>query len=319
MADSLPIILDGGMSRELIRLGAPFAQPEWSALALIEAPHYVRQVHDEFIAAGADVITTNSYALVPFHIGEERFWSHGAELARLSGKLAREAADAEFERSGRRIRVAGSLPPIFGSYEPEKFVEAKVGKYLDLLVGALEGYVDFWLGETFSVIAEAKAAIEAVRKGGKGKKVWIAFCPNDGESGKLDAPALRSGEKIEEVVRWALNETKKSRMEALLFNCCRPDFMDAALDTAVQAIAEAKRSEQIQTPMLGVYANLFLPRPDDYAANEHIGGTDARFTPELYSNMAANWRGKGADIVGGCCGIGHAHIRAVSERLKQNA
>ena len=66
-------ILDGGMSRELQRLGAELKQPEWSALALINAPDIVRQVHAEFIDAGADVVTTNSYALVPFHIGEERF------------------------------------------------------------------------------------------------------------------------------------------------------------------------------------------------------------------------------------------------------
>lgn len=62
-------VLDGGMSRELMRLGAELRQPEWSALALMESPEIVRRVHEEFIAAGADVVTTNTYALVPFHIG----------------------------------------------------------------------------------------------------------------------------------------------------------------------------------------------------------------------------------------------------------
>ena len=51
-------ILDGGMSRELVRLGAELKQPEWSALALMESPDIVRRVHEEFILAGADVITT---------------------------------------------------------------------------------------------------------------------------------------------------------------------------------------------------------------------------------------------------------------------
>ena len=54
------LILDGGMGRELLRRGAPFAQPEWSALALMEAPAAVLDVHAAFIAAGADVITSNS-------------------------------------------------------------------------------------------------------------------------------------------------------------------------------------------------------------------------------------------------------------------
>jgi S-methylmethionine-dependent homocysteine/selenocysteine methylase len=84
------ILLDGGMSRELIRLNAPFRQPEWSSLALMEIPHVVEQVHAEFAAAGAQVLTTNSYALVPFHIGEERFFKQGEKLAANAGRLARK-------------------------------------------------------------------------------------------------------------------------------------------------------------------------------------------------------------------------------------
>lgn len=63
-------LLDGGMGRELARIGAPFRLPEWSALALIEAPDLVREAHAGFVAAGADVITANSYALTPHHLGE---------------------------------------------------------------------------------------------------------------------------------------------------------------------------------------------------------------------------------------------------------
>ena len=59
------IVLDGGMGRELARVGAPFRQPEWSALALIEKPETVRTVHDSFAQARADVLTTNAYAVVP--------------------------------------------------------------------------------------------------------------------------------------------------------------------------------------------------------------------------------------------------------------
>jgi S-methylmethionine-dependent homocysteine/selenocysteine methylase len=66
-------ILDDGTGRELLRVGAPFRQPEWSALALIEAPEFVTRAHRAFIAAGAEVITSDSYALVPFHLGAARF------------------------------------------------------------------------------------------------------------------------------------------------------------------------------------------------------------------------------------------------------
>ena len=87
-------LLDGGMGRELLRRGAPFAQPEWSALALMQAPATVQEVHAAYIAAGAETLPTNSYALVPFHIGEERFRARAGELAALAGKLARQAVTA---------------------------------------------------------------------------------------------------------------------------------------------------------------------------------------------------------------------------------
>ncbi|WP_191061518.1 homocysteine S-methyltransferase family protein, partial [Geminicoccus harenae] len=110
-------ILDGGMGRELLRMGAPFRQPEWSALALIEAPELVGRAHRAFLDAGAQIVTTNSYALVPFHIGPERFVVQGQALAELAGRIARAAADEH----GGGASVAGSLPPLFGSYRPDLF------------------------------------------------------------------------------------------------------------------------------------------------------------------------------------------------------
>ena len=111
------MVLDGGMGRELLRIGAPFRQPEWSALALLDGPDWVVQAHTNFIHAGAQLITTNSYAVVPFHIGDERFAARGHELAELSGRLARTAASA----ANSPVLVAGSLPPLFGSYRPDLF------------------------------------------------------------------------------------------------------------------------------------------------------------------------------------------------------
>ena len=107
-------ILDGGMGRELIRAGAPFRQPEWSALALMLAPETVEQAHRRFAEAGAEIVTTNSYALVPFHIGAAKFEAEGRALADLAGRLARNAANG----APQKVQVAGSaaaavwlLPP----------------------------------------------------------------------------------------------------------------------------------------------------------------------------------------------------------------
>ena len=85
-------ILDGGMGRELAKRGAPFRQPEWSALAMIEAPTS-SVMYNAFIQSGAGVITTNSYALVPFHIGDERFANQAQDLATSAGEMARAAVE----------------------------------------------------------------------------------------------------------------------------------------------------------------------------------------------------------------------------------
>ena len=85
------ILLDGGMGRHLKEIGAPFGQPEWSALALIDDPSYVLQAHNDFIDAGADYITTNSYAIIPFHLGNKVFNEKAKELLKLSGESSKKS------------------------------------------------------------------------------------------------------------------------------------------------------------------------------------------------------------------------------------
>ena len=295
-------ILDGGMSRELQRLGAELKQPEWSALALINAPDIVRQVHAEFIDAGADVVTTNSYALVPFHIGEERFRKDGASLIALSGRLAREAADG----SGRQVTVAGSLPPIFGSYEPQNFDASRVQDYLGVLVENLDPFVDVWLGETLSLIAEGEAVRQAVAK--TNKPFWISFTLDDDTAQVNGAePKLRSGETVRAAAEWAAG----SGAGALLFNCSKPEVMKAAIETAAATFKEKDASLEI-----GVYANAFEGEQGETAANEGLHSTRADLTDDIYSRFACTWADAGATMIGGCCGIGAAHIHKVAGALR---
>ena len=94
------LIHDGGTGRELLRRGAPFAQPQWSVLALMQRLSAVADMHRAYIEAGTDIITTNSYALVPFHLSEDDFRTQGDKLAtspenwrnRLSGTAAKNCA-----------------------------------------------------------------------------------------------------------------------------------------------------------------------------------------------------------------------------------
>lgn len=295
-------ILDGGMSRELVRLGAELRQPEWSASALWEAPAKVRQVHEEFIDAGAGMITTNSYALVPFHIGDERFDRQGASLIALSGRLAREAANA---RPAAKAIVAGSLPPIFGSYEPERFDPAHVQDYLGVLVENLTPYVDVWLGETLSLIAEGEAVRAAV--GATGKPFWISFTLADDDAALASAaPRLRSGETVRDAAAWAAG----SGARALLFNCSRPEAMLPAVRAAADVFATLGADLEI-----GVYANAF-ETDHEGAANETLHGTRKDLTAERYTRFACDWVEAGATMIGGCCGIGAAHIAGIAHGLR---
>lgn len=293
-------LLDGGMGRELARSGAPFRQPEWSALALIEAPDYVGKAHAAFADAGADVITTNSYAVVPFHIGEERFRSDGFRLARLAGEIARKTADE------KGVRVAGSLPPVLGSYRPDLFNDADATPILKVLIEALSPSADLWLAETLSSTAEARLVRSLL--GDDRRPLWISFTLDDGntkdvESGAV-APTLRSGETIAE----AAEAARFCGAEALLFNCSQPEVMEAAVRAARAVLPGHVR--------IGIYANAFATEADDTDANADLHDIRPDLTPENYRRFAEKWVNAGASMIGGCCGIGPEHIGALASALK---
>jgi S-methylmethionine-dependent homocysteine/selenocysteine methylase len=299
-------LLDGGTGRELRRIGAPFRQPEWSALALIEAPEFVARVHRAFIAAGADVITTNSYAIVPFHIGAERFALDGLALAQRAGRLAREAADA----AGRPVLVAGSLPPICGSYRADWFDPVFARPILSALVQGLRPHVDHWQPETLSGIAEAELAREVV--GEDGKPLWLSFTLRDDV--RSAQPQLRSGEPVNDAVAAAL----RLRAQALLFNCSQPEVMGAAVDAARECLRRSERSDAADL-RVGVYANAFANVPKEAQANADLNEIRADLTPQGYLRWVLDWIDRGAAIVGGCCGISPDHIRMMRAAISETA
>lgn len=287
-------LLDGGMGRELHRMGAPFRQPEWSALALMVAPETVERAHQRFVDAGADVITTNSYALVPFHIGEAKFQAEGRRLADLAGSLTRTAAN----RAKHKVRVAGSLPPLFGSYRPDLFDETRAPAIIRPLIEGLSPHVDLWLAETQSALAEARFARTAL--GNDSRPFWVSFTLDD-ENADLARPKLRSGECVAAAVSVML----EFGVDAVLFNCSQPEIMAGALDAA-RSVRDARGAKA----RIGTYANAFPPQRDE-AANEGLSDIRGDLTPARYAQFAMDWLRQGADIIGGCCGIGPEHIAAL--------
>ena len=108
------LILDGSMGLSLKSKGVEVPTDIWSAHALMAAPDVVRELHADYIRAGADIITTNNYACTPYYLASRNLEGRLSEMTALSSRLAREARDA----SGRAVHVAGALPPLGGSYDP---------------------------------------------------------------------------------------------------------------------------------------------------------------------------------------------------------
>ena len=246
----------------------------------------------------------------PFHIGEDQFSREGEKLASLAGRLAREAVDSHSSNGSRKL-VAGSLPPVFGSYEPLKYNPSRVQDLLAPLVRGLAPHVDVWLGETLSLIAEGQAVIVATAL--TGKPVWISFTLDDNEDDSSDQlPRLRSGEPVVEAARWA----RTAGVQALLFNCSRPEVMNAAVSVTQKVFAEANPETSYPSPMIGVYANTFKPRASTQKANEGISEVRPELNSAAYLDFAQQWTASGASIIGGCCGIGSEEIRELALTLK---
>ncbi len=176
------------MGRLLKDMGAPFKRPEWSALALMEAPDYVTKAHEQYIDAGAEIIITNNYAVVPFHIGQERFDKIGHNLIESAAQLARNCAN----QAQNKVEVAGSIPPAFGSYRSDLYINEKAEDIYKPHIDAQNDYVDFWIAETISSIQEAEKIGELLND--NPKPLWLSFTLKD-RQGNDEKPQLRSGEK----------------------------------------------------------------------------------------------------------------------------
>ena len=281
-------ILDGGIGRYLKEIGAPFQQPEWSALALMEDPCSVITAHQAFVDAGAQIITTNSYAVVPYHIGEERFKTRGAELIALAGQLAQSVKKS----SSQPISVAAGIPPVFGSYNPDEFVTADAVALLEVFKQQLLPFTDIVLAETVSsieeVIAIQKVFVDCAQP------LWISMTLED--DAEASDSRLRSGELLSD----ALSAINLDQIEAILFNCSQPEVMAKAVTLSAKRLPS--------NIDIGVYANGFTPISNTIQANDGYSTLRDDFTPHDYLVFAQQWKALGATIIGGCCGIGPTHI-----------
>ena len=280
------VLLDGGMGQELIRRKASGQGVLWSAKALFDSPEEVVAIHEDYIRAGADVITANSYACIRNNFEPEGLTDRLGEMNRLAAELAQRARD----NCARTVLIAGSMGPQNGSYRPDLVgtYEETEALYFEQ-AEFLAPYVDFFICETMSCLLEARAAVTAAST--TGKPVWLSWSIED--SGFAN---LRSGESINE----AWQDIKGSGVSAVLLNCSPPEAISKVLPDLV-AICDYP---------VGAYANAFTPIPDawDFHGDESIPPARTDLTPRVYADHASEWVAAGARIIGGCCEVGPAHI-----------
>jgi S-methylmethionine-dependent homocysteine/selenocysteine methylase len=278
-----PLLLDAAMGTELERRGASTRVPLWSARALFECPELVLAIHREEVAAGAEILTANTFRTHRRTLAREGLEERSAELTRTAVLLAREAA----REAGRVVFVAGSLSPLEDCYRPDlvpagEALEREHALQAESLAAA---GVDGILVDTQNTIRELAAAARWARATGL---PVIASMTTDGEG------HLLSGEPIEE----AVGSLVSLKLEAFSINCVAARSLSADLEHLARAAPGVP---------LAAYGNLGPPSGEDRTVFAET------VSPEDYAALAREWLALGARIVGGCCGTTSAHTAALRE------
>ena len=301
------VLLDGALGTQLAARGFELLAPTYSARALLDAPELVAAIHGDYLRAGAQVLTTNSFGLHASTLAR-------AGIAELQGPLARRSVEilthvrqlALADEPGlARFRVAGSIPPRprADSTPDPSLAQAEYRGYAECLATA---GADLILLETFTSLAEAELALAGVSE--LGLPVWlsiVAGAPAHHEGrGRLDGTRLIEGESIRAIANLV------TRVDALLINCTRIDAVPAALDTLIAA------SEARPDLPLGLLPHLGYPTPDG-------GWLDRIVEPKLFAAQMRAWLVREPatararfELAGACCGSQPADIASLRDQLQ---
>ena len=288
LAQGSPLLLDGATGTELENRGVDTSSPIWSAIALENAPELIEQIHFEYVSAGAEIITTNTFRTHQRSLSKVN-WSHKAlSLTRKAVDLVRSAID----RSGNNAYIAGSIAPLEDCYSPE-LVPSNEDLFLEhslMAENLASAKVDLLLIETMNTIREAMAAARAARQ--SGLPFGVSFvCGDDGR--------LLSGESIADAAL-AIQDFGPSFLGV---NCVPANTLNHALSTLAQST---------ELP-LAAYGN--VGESHHFIAWKHTKD----FSPHEYTQKSELWLDNKVQIIGGCCGTDPQHISALYSAIRKEA
>ncbi|MEM7267905.1 MAG: homocysteine S-methyltransferase family protein [Pseudomonadota bacterium] len=293
------VILDGAIGTELERRGVQMDGALWCGRATVEQPDIVRAVHDAYLEAGADVITANTYATPTTAMHEAGLSAEIAPWNQQAIKIAKDAAAA----SGRDVAVAGSVST-YGSWQRLGIDVLAPGFALQARICADAG-ADLLILETLASEPEiVDAAIEMTAD--VGLPVWLAISALADDDGALHQGARESREQDLDFKAFAPLDQAISRFSQKFDGPIL--IMHSELTVTADAVATAKAHHD---GVIGAYPNAGFWKRPSWAFVDQV-------EPEAYAAEAEGWRDRGAQIIGGCCGVGPSHIAATASRLSQN-
>lgn len=292
LAQGEVVLMDGGMGTELERRGVPMHGEVWSGAANLTHPDVVRTAHEDFIRAGAEIIITNTFATGPYALRTAGLGEQVREANLRAVALAREAA--RNAAGGGQVYVAGSITTALAlerdDLPSEEEARASYREQAELLA---EGGVDFVALEMLMDLEHAVYATEAAL--GTGLPVWAGIsCQADADG---NVSLYRTGQSL-------------------------PNLLDRLVPLGLSGVA-VMHSEVRDTPSalrairqqwsgpLGAY-----PHHGKFIMPHWQFG---ELSPEDFARQALSWIDLGTQVVGGCCGTGPEHTRALRDTLPRVA
>ena len=291
------IILDGAIGAELEKKGAKMHKDLWCGTCSVESPDLVKKVHEEYILAGADIITTNTYATTPIAMKQYGFDNQISEFNKKSVQLAKEAV----ENTNKDVAIAGSVST-FGSLYKYGLEAMKPGFKEQLNILSNEG-VDLIILEAMSSQADIVETIIECSLQTK-LPVWLSIsCVINDNTNKVMLgynDTVDTDTNVYEDFETSMDNFSKIHQGPIL-------IAHSDIEVTGQAIKIAKKKFN---GVLGAYPNRGHYEKPHWKFVDNI-------TPSEYLEKAKSWVGNGTQIIGGCCGVGVEEIKAISV-LKKN-
>ncbi len=284
------LLIDGGMGTELQRRGVPMDEKSWSGKAALTHEDILRDIHIDYIRAGAEVIITNTF-------GASRQMLEatgcGEEVERINRRAVEIAIEAR-DRTGVDVAIAGSLSAMPPGFDRSAYPapEQEIDNYREVIEILRLAGVDIIALEMLEDTEHAPRAMRAATEAEL--PVWLGVsCRREPSSGEI---VSFSGEVI------ALEEILASLLpyEPAVVNL---------MHSEITAIPEAMRIlKAVHDGPIGVYPE------SGYFTHPNWNFVDI-IPPGDLVEEARRWVKEGAQILGGCCGTGPEHIRALRDAL----